>query len=262
MTGVLDWELAHLGDPVEDLGWLCVPAWRFTRPDRPAGRPRHARAAARGVCAPRRRRGGRRRAALVGARGHAALGRDLRDAGVHPPRRARCSSVEHAVIGRRACEVEWDLLELLDPAASPSAGGRASARRRAKRRRAAARPPHGGRAARRRTRGARRRRAAPARGSRGIPAARVAAGARDGRTRAPPRRRSTGAARAAALATLGMRDEGELARRSARGASTGASGSCLRRCALSFGPSSRSPTPPTCATHRHRRERNRQMEEP
>src|SRR5262249_60610263 len=36
LTGVLDWELAHVGDPVEDLGWLCVPAWRFTRPDRPA----------------------------------------------------------------------------------------------------------------------------------------------------------------------------------------------------------------------------------
>jgi hypothetical protein len=26
-------------------------------------------------------------------------------------------SIEHAVIGRRACEVEWDLLELLDPGA-------------------------------------------------------------------------------------------------------------------------------------------------
>ena len=36
LRGVLDWELAHVGDPVEDLGWLCVPAWRFTRPDRPA----------------------------------------------------------------------------------------------------------------------------------------------------------------------------------------------------------------------------------
>ncbi|MEP5764235.1 MAG: phosphotransferase family protein [Halieaceae bacterium] len=26
---VLDWELAHLGDPVRDLGWLCVNSWRF-----------------------------------------------------------------------------------------------------------------------------------------------------------------------------------------------------------------------------------------
>jgi len=28
-VAVLDWELAHVGDPVEDLGWLCVRAWRF-----------------------------------------------------------------------------------------------------------------------------------------------------------------------------------------------------------------------------------------
>ena len=29
LAAVLDWELAHLGDPMEDLGWLCVRAWRF-----------------------------------------------------------------------------------------------------------------------------------------------------------------------------------------------------------------------------------------
>lgn len=29
IQGVLDWELAHLGNPIEDLGWLCVRAWRF-----------------------------------------------------------------------------------------------------------------------------------------------------------------------------------------------------------------------------------------
>jgi aminoglycoside phosphotransferase (APT) family kinase protein len=37
IRSVLDWELAHLGDPVEDLGWLCVKAWRFGHVDRPAG---------------------------------------------------------------------------------------------------------------------------------------------------------------------------------------------------------------------------------
>ena len=26
---ILDWELAHVGDPVEDLAWFCVRAWRF-----------------------------------------------------------------------------------------------------------------------------------------------------------------------------------------------------------------------------------------
>lgn len=29
LEAVIDWELAHLGDPMEDLGWLCVKAWRF-----------------------------------------------------------------------------------------------------------------------------------------------------------------------------------------------------------------------------------------
>ncbi len=29
LVSVLDWELAHIGDPMEDLGWLCVKAWRF-----------------------------------------------------------------------------------------------------------------------------------------------------------------------------------------------------------------------------------------
>jgi len=29
LAAVLDWELAHLGDPAEDLAWACVKAWRF-----------------------------------------------------------------------------------------------------------------------------------------------------------------------------------------------------------------------------------------
>jgi aminoglycoside phosphotransferase (APT) family kinase protein len=29
LHGVLDWELAHRGDPRQDLGWLCTKAWRF-----------------------------------------------------------------------------------------------------------------------------------------------------------------------------------------------------------------------------------------
>jgi aminoglycoside phosphotransferase (APT) family kinase protein len=29
IRAVLDWEGAHLGDPMEDLGWLCVKTWRF-----------------------------------------------------------------------------------------------------------------------------------------------------------------------------------------------------------------------------------------
>jgi aminoglycoside phosphotransferase (APT) family kinase protein len=29
LRAVLDWEGAHLGDPMEDLGWVCVYSWRF-----------------------------------------------------------------------------------------------------------------------------------------------------------------------------------------------------------------------------------------
>jgi len=37
LRAVIDWELAHIGDPMEDLGWLCVKAWRFGGPHPVAG---------------------------------------------------------------------------------------------------------------------------------------------------------------------------------------------------------------------------------
>ena len=37
LVGVLDWELAHLGDAMADLGWIAVNAWRFGQPGRPVG---------------------------------------------------------------------------------------------------------------------------------------------------------------------------------------------------------------------------------
>ena len=37
IAAILDWELAHLGDPMEDLGWLCVTSWRFGNNDLPVG---------------------------------------------------------------------------------------------------------------------------------------------------------------------------------------------------------------------------------
>jgi aminoglycoside phosphotransferase (APT) family kinase protein len=37
IVAVLDWEIAHLGDPVRDLGWLCVNSWRFGNHDQPVG---------------------------------------------------------------------------------------------------------------------------------------------------------------------------------------------------------------------------------
>ena len=114
VTGVLDWELAHLGDPVEDLGWLCVPAWRFTRPDRPAaGLGSRAE-----LLAAYERHGGE--PVDPAALQFWELAGTLRwgvicEMQAFSHLSGAISSVEHAVIGRRTCEVEWDLLALLDP---------------------------------------------------------------------------------------------------------------------------------------------------
>ncbi|MDH3683471.1 MAG: phosphotransferase family protein, partial [Acidimicrobiia bacterium] len=37
ITGVLDWEVCHIGDPMRDLGWICTNSWRFGRRDLPVG---------------------------------------------------------------------------------------------------------------------------------------------------------------------------------------------------------------------------------
>ena len=37
LRAVLDWELASIGDPMEDLGWLCTRAWRWGHDDLPVG---------------------------------------------------------------------------------------------------------------------------------------------------------------------------------------------------------------------------------
>ena len=37
IRAVLDWELCHMGDPMRDLGWLCVNSWRFGQRDLPVG---------------------------------------------------------------------------------------------------------------------------------------------------------------------------------------------------------------------------------
>ena len=37
IAAVLDWELAHIGDPMRDLGWLVTRSWRFGVPGKPVG---------------------------------------------------------------------------------------------------------------------------------------------------------------------------------------------------------------------------------
>ncbi len=111
IRAVLDWELAHRGDPLEDLGWLCVKAWRFgsSLPVGGFGTVDQLVTAYEGA-------GGRAVDESV-LRWWQVLG-TLRwgiicivQALTHTTGAVR--SVELAAIGRRVCEVEWDLLELL-----------------------------------------------------------------------------------------------------------------------------------------------------
>lgn len=37
IVAVLDWELAHIGDPMRDLGWICTNSWRFGVTELPVG---------------------------------------------------------------------------------------------------------------------------------------------------------------------------------------------------------------------------------
>jgi aminoglycoside phosphotransferase (APT) family kinase protein len=132
LAAVLDWELVHRGDPLEDLGWFCVRAWRFGEDARPAG----------GLGSVEDLVAGYKRAAGTpvdqdALRWWQVLG-TLRW-GVFCQRQAhrhlsgQTRSVELAAIGRRASENEWDLLDLLaelglatstDPGADHSGSGR------------------------------------------------------------------------------------------------------------------------------------------
>jgi aminoglycoside phosphotransferase (APT) family kinase protein len=37
VEAALDWELVHIGDPLEDIGWICTNAWRFGVQDKVVG---------------------------------------------------------------------------------------------------------------------------------------------------------------------------------------------------------------------------------
>ena len=44
VVAVLDWEIAHIGDPMRDLGWICTNSWRYgAGPELPVGgQPQYA----------------------------------------------------------------------------------------------------------------------------------------------------------------------------------------------------------------------------
>src|SRR5580692_5180792 len=108
LHGVLDWELAHRGDPGQDLGWLCTKAWRFGSASPVGGfGPRSdlmAGYAAGGGTPPDEQT--QRWWELYGTVRWALLCRSQAErylSGAEP-------SIELAVLGRRVCEQEYDVL--------------------------------------------------------------------------------------------------------------------------------------------------------
>jgi aminoglycoside phosphotransferase (APT) family kinase protein len=113
IAAVLDWELAHLGDPAEDLGWICTPSWRFRGQDGPVG----GLGTIEGLLSGYREAGGDPTITSDHVRFWAMLGTlkwgvmcltmaDVFASGAD-------TSVERAVIGRRASEAELDLILML-----------------------------------------------------------------------------------------------------------------------------------------------------
>ncbi|MHB8467069.1 MAG: phosphotransferase family protein [Acidimicrobiales bacterium] len=112
VRAVLDWELVHTGDPLEDLGWLCVKAWRFGNVDLPVGgfgtydQLIDAYQAESGLVVDRE-----------ALRWWQVLGTlkwgvaCITQVTAHTSGVVR--SVELAAIGRRVCENEWDLMEMI-----------------------------------------------------------------------------------------------------------------------------------------------------
>ena len=117
LAAVLDWELAHVGDPLEDLGWLCVKAWRFGGALPVAGLGEYeeliaAYEAANGVAVDR---GALHWWETLGTLKWGVICMLQADRHLSGTQR----SVELATIGRRVCENEWDVLVCLDRATQP-----------------------------------------------------------------------------------------------------------------------------------------------
>jgi aminoglycoside phosphotransferase (APT) family kinase protein len=114
LAAVLDWEAVHIGEVCEDLAWFCVRAWRFGAP---AGLAAGGLGSIEDFITAYERAGGTPvdRAALLWWQvlGTLKWGIICRyQAERHLSGQTR--SVELATIGRRVCENEWDVLDLLE----------------------------------------------------------------------------------------------------------------------------------------------------
>jgi aminoglycoside phosphotransferase (APT) family kinase protein len=112
LAAVLDWELAHVGDPLEDLGWLCTGAWRFRQ--RPVvGGFGDVDDLLAGYTAGGGDPVGRaelRWWTVFGTLRWGVICLTMLDDHL----RGAVRSVDRVAIGRRVAEQEWDLLNILD----------------------------------------------------------------------------------------------------------------------------------------------------
>ena len=114
LVAVLDWELVHAGEAYEDLAWFCIRAWRFGAP---AGLGAGGLGSIESFLSAYEDAGG---TSVDRVAFHWWLVLATLRWGVicrHQAERhlsGQARSVELAAIGRRVCETEWDLLDLLD----------------------------------------------------------------------------------------------------------------------------------------------------
>lgn len=112
LASVLDWELVHLGDPIEDLGWICVNSWRFGQSQNTVGGFGAVEDLLRGYA----EAGGTQVSAeevktweIFGTLKWGIMCMTMYEAFT----RGMDRSVERAAIGRRSSETEIDLVNLL-----------------------------------------------------------------------------------------------------------------------------------------------------
>jgi aminoglycoside phosphotransferase (APT) family kinase protein len=113
VRAVLDWELAHTGDPMEDLGWICVNSWRFGEIDKPVGGFGSREELFAGYEAAGRRVDADRVKfwEVMGTLRWGVMCCGM----MQRFRSGPDHSLERAMIGRRSSETEIDLLRLLSP---------------------------------------------------------------------------------------------------------------------------------------------------
>jgi aminoglycoside phosphotransferase (APT) family kinase protein len=114
LAAVLDWELVHIGDIHEDLAWFCIRAWRFGAPESLAagglGGIDEFVAAYEQACGTAVDRDALHWWMVLGTLRWGMICRYQAERHLSGQTR----SVELAAIGRRVCETEWDILDLLE----------------------------------------------------------------------------------------------------------------------------------------------------